>query len=61
MRVNYISAIKFYTESKNKQQLDLAYKEIENFLTTYTSYKSYYNIDISSNSAILTQLSEENR
>lgn len=60
MKVNYNSAVRFYTESKNKQQLDLAYNEIENFLNTYSSYKSYYNLDISSNSSILSQLSEDN-
>lgn len=61
MNVNYKSAVKFYTESNNKQQLELAYQEIETFLTTYSCYKSYYDMDLTLNSEILNQLSQENR
>lgn len=41
MKNKYSLAIKFFTESKNEEQLELSYKEIEAFMTTYEEFKFY--------------------
>jgi hypothetical protein len=41
MKSKYALAIKFFTESKNEEQLDLCYKEIEKFMTTYEKFKFF--------------------
>lgn len=38
-------AIKFFTETKNDEQLDLSYAEIEKFLTNFNQYKSFYKFE----------------
>lgn len=45
MKQKYTMAIKFFTESKNEEQLDLSYIEIEKFLTNFTSFKSFYKFE----------------
>ena len=35
-------AIKFFTETKNEEQMELSYKEIENFMNNYTTFKFFY-------------------
>lgn len=61
MKINYDSAVKFYSESTNKTQLDLAYIEIDRFLSCFHNYKSYYDLDIASNYDLIKNLSVENR
>jgi hypothetical protein len=46
MKSKYALAIKFFTESKNEEQLDLCYKEIEKFMTTYEKFKFFLNFSI---------------
>ena len=46
MKSKYALAIKFFTESKNEEQLDLSYKEIEKFMTTYEEFKFFFNFSI---------------
>lgn len=45
MRNKYSMAIKFFTETKNDEQLDLSYAEIEKFLTNFNQYKSFYKFE----------------
>ncbi len=35
-------AIKFFTETKNEEQLEISYKEIECFMANYNSFKFFY-------------------
>jgi hypothetical protein len=41
MKSKYSLAIKFFTESKNEEQLDLCYKEIESFMDTFEEFKFF--------------------
>lgn len=43
----YEMAIKFFTESKNEKQLELSYKEVEDFMNTYSDFSFYYNFSSS--------------
>lgn len=45
MENKYHLAIKFFTETKNQEQLIIAYKEIESFMQTYENFLFYYNFD----------------
>jgi len=45
MRNKYVLAIKFFTETKNEEQLTIAYKEIEAFTETYNNFCFYYFFD----------------
>jgi hypothetical protein len=47
MKLKYRVAVKFYTETKNQEQLNLAYKEIESFTENYKHFKYYYKFDFS--------------
>ena len=38
-------AIKFFSESKNEEQLDISYIEVEKFLTNFNQYKSFYKFE----------------
>jgi hypothetical protein len=42
MKQKYSMAIKFFTETKNEEQLDLSYIEIEKFLTNFRQFKLFY-------------------
>ena len=42
MKNKYTMAIKFFTEAKNEEQLELSYKEIEKFLTNFSEFKEFY-------------------
>jgi len=42
MKKKYAMAIKFFTETKNEEQLEISYKEIENFMNNYSSFKFFY-------------------
>lgn len=62
MQSKYSLAIKFFTETKNEEQLNLAYKEIENFLTTYEEFTFYYYFDpLKLDSNVADGLSQENK
>jgi len=45
METKYQLAIKFFTETKNEEQLTVAYKEIELFMQTYENFLFYYSFD----------------
>jgi hypothetical protein len=60
MQSKYSLAIKFFTETKNEEQINLAYKEIESFLTTYEEFSFYYLFDpLKIENWIVEGLSEE--
>lgn len=42
MKNKYNLAVKFFTESKNEEQLTISYKEIENFMSNYHTFKFNY-------------------
>jgi hypothetical protein len=42
MKLKYKVAVKYYNETKNSEQLQFAYKEIENFTENYINFKWYY-------------------
>jgi hypothetical protein len=46
MKMKYKIAVKFYTETKNEEQLNFAYKEIENFMDNYKNFKNVYKFDV---------------
>jgi len=56
MKKKYVLAIKFFTESKNEEQLNLSYDEIEKFMPTYDTFKFYFQFNISK---IPTQIKEK--
>ena len=41
----YNLAIKFFTELKNEEQLNITYKEIENFMEIYQNFLFFYNFN----------------
>jgi hypothetical protein len=62
MRNKYHSAVKFFTDSKNEEQLTLSYKEIEHFMGNFERYQWFFTFDPSEMSeAHYNQLSEEYR
>ena len=46
MKNKYHLAIKFFTESKNEEQIEISYKEIENFMETYEEFKYFLNFTV---------------
>lgn len=46
MKSKYYLAIKFFNETKNYEQLDILYKEIELFLDNYNEYKFFIELDL---------------
>jgi hypothetical protein len=46
MKNKYKLAIKFFTETKNGEQIHIAYKEIDEFYDIYYLYKYYYNFSV---------------
>lgn len=42
MKKKYAMAIKFFTETKNEEQLEISYKEIESFMSNFSSFKFFY-------------------
>jgi hypothetical protein len=45
MRNKYHSAVKFFSDSKNEEQLVLSYKEIEHFMGLFERYQWYFIFD----------------
>lgn len=62
MKNKYSLAVKFFTESKNEEQLVLTYKEIESFMESFDNFKFYikFNSDEIPNN-IYETLSEEDK
>jgi len=62
MENKYQLAIKFFTETKNEEQLIIAYKEIEMFMQTYENFIFYYAFDPKNiNAKYYDALSEESK
>jgi hypothetical protein len=62
MKSKYNLAIKFFTESKNEEQLELSYKEIERFMTTYEKFKFYMNFSLENVSEmVMKELTDEEK
>ena len=56
MKSKYSLAIKFFTESKNEEQLELCYKEIESFMDTFDEFKFF--LRFSTSTSIPPQMQE---
>lgn len=62
MEEKYRLAIKFFTETKNEEQLVIAYKEIDNFMQTFDSFISYYTFNPKNiHPDVYSHLSEESK
>ena len=59
MKSKYNLAVKFFTESKNEEQLELTYKEIDSFMKNYETFKFY--IKFNTNEINSNSLSEEEK
>ena len=42
MKKKYVMAIKFFTETKNEEQLEISYKENESFMANFCAFKFFY-------------------
>jgi hypothetical protein len=58
MKNKYILAVKFFTETKNDEQLILSYKEIESFLDNFYTFKFFFKFS-TSNIKYIDDLPEE--
>ncbi len=45
MEIKYRLATKFFTETKNEEQLIIAEKEIDTFMSTYENFLFYYSFN----------------
>ena len=45
MENKYQSVVKFFTETKNEEQLSIAYNEIEVFIQSYENFIFYFTFD----------------
>ena len=62
MKSKYNLAVKFFTETKNKEQLDLTYKEFEGFHEVFEQFKFFYKFKIESiDPKAINQLNEEEK
>ena len=62
MKNKYNLAVKFFTETKNQEQLDLTYKEYETFHETFEQFKYFYKFKIDSiDPKVVNQLNEEEK
>ena len=62
MKSKYNLAVKFFTETKNQEQLDLTYKEYEAFHETFEQFKFFYKFKFESiDPKALNQLSEDEK
>ena len=60
MKSKYNLAVKFFTETKNQEQLDLTYKEYEAFHETFEQFKFFYKFKLESiDPKALNQLPED--
>ena len=62
MKSKYNLAVKFFTETKNQEQLDLTYKEYEAFHETFEQFKFFYKFKIETiDPKAINQLNEEEK
>ena len=62
MKSKYNLAVKFFTETKNQEQLDLTYKEYEGFHETFQQFKYFYKFKIETiDPKVISQLNEEEK
>ena len=62
IKMKYVLAFKFFTETKNYPQLDLTYKEYESFYDIYTKFKFFYKFNPSPiDNTILQYLNEKEK
>jgi hypothetical protein len=62
MKNKYKLAVKFYTETRNEEQLQIAYKEIDQFYENYYLFKFYYKFSAKKISkSIFSMLNEEDK
>ena len=62
MKSKYNLAVKFFTETKNQEQLDLTYKEFEGFHEIFEQFKFFYKFKIESiDPKAINQLNEEEK
>ena len=62
MKSKYNLAVKFFTETKNQEQLDLTYKEYEAFHETFEQFKFFYKFKFESiDPKAFNQLTEEEK
>lgn len=62
MKKKYAMAIKFFTETKNEEQLELSYKEIEQFMNNFSSFKLYYKLQtFSIDEKLLNRIPDETK
>lgn len=62
MKSKYHLALKFFNETKNNEQLELCYKEIEGFLDQYDQFRFYIELNINKlDEKLEAQLSHEER
>jgi hypothetical protein len=62
MRNKYTLAIKFFTESKNEEQLGISYKEIESFTENFHTFKFFFRFNVANiRPEILEMLDEEEK
>ena len=62
MKSKYHFALKFFTETKNHEQLDLLYKEIEGFLDNLSQFKFFIELNLQNlDPKLEAQLTHEER
>lgn len=62
MKSYYDQAVRFFTETKDEKQLELAYKEIENFMESFINFEFYYNLStLKIDPKVFNQLSTEEK
>ena len=62
MKSKYNLAVKFFTETKNQEQLDLTYKEFEGFHETFEQFKYFYKFKLETiDPKVINQLNEEEK
>ena len=62
MKSKYNLAVKFFTETKNQEQLDLTYKEYEGFHEVFEQFKYFYKFKIETiDPKVINQLNEEEK
>ena len=62
MKSKYNLAVKFFTETKNQEQLDLTYKEFEGFHEVFEQFKFFYKFKFESiDPKAVNQLNEEEK
>ena len=62
MKKQYKQIIKFFSETKNRELLDLTYDEYEKFMDSYDKFKFYYNFELDNiDPKAINRLNEEEK